>query len=165
MSGKGLPDDPNLLRVPREFVEETEELEFTREDLPLLVLRLPRFARTFFEALFAEELGLEINGMNDAERQRVSAMTVSLEGDEEHDALLPLLYTLSIIASFTRPMKNSRPRKERAKTNQKSSSSQSSSCRRSETGRTRPAESCWPALPLIWRSGLVGGPDARRNDV
>jgi hypothetical protein len=93
LSGKGLPDDPNLLRIPREFVEETEELEFTREDLPLLVLRLPRFARTFFEALFAEELGLEINGMNDAERQRVSAMTVSLEGDEEHDALLPLLYT------------------------------------------------------------------------
>jgi hypothetical protein len=93
LSDTGLPDSPNLLRVPREFVEEAEEEDFDPDDLPLLVLRLPRFARTFFEALFAEELGLELTGMNDAERGRISALTVSLEDDEEHEALLPLIYT------------------------------------------------------------------------
>lgn len=87
----GLSDDPALLRIPREFVAEAEADELDELGEALLVARLPKFSRTFFQVLFDEEMGMKITGMGDEERGLASDLTVDYEDDEEKKELIPLL--------------------------------------------------------------------------
>jgi len=92
LNAKGLADNPDLLRIPREFLDDVAAEEFDEDDLPDLVRRLPRFSRTFFHAFFDEELGIEITSMGAEERELALDLTVDYEKDEEKQVVVPLLF-------------------------------------------------------------------------
>lgn len=96
LSQPQLGDNPDLLRVPREFLLEVEQEHFERDvEMAQLVTRLPKFAQTFFLIFCSEELGMEISGLGEADRQAAIARTVELEQQGDRETEVALLHVFS----------------------------------------------------------------------